>query len=431
MLQFPLPLDTLPDCHSPLVIGFSGGLDSSVLLHRLAHEPTLRTRDLFAVHIHHGLHPDADAWQQHCVETCAQWQIALKCIQVNILRNSKDGLEAAAREARFAAFAQTMPAGGILVLAHHLDDQAETVLLRALRGSGVDGLSAMRPWRVFADGWLWRPLLALPRTHLQDYARAHGLRWIEDPSNTESRFDRNYLRHEVMSRLSARWPHAAANLARVAELQAQAQDLLDANDQAQLPTCQTGSPDTLSVSRLLRFPPHRRARLLRAWVTNLGLPPLPGHAITHIETDLLSPTPGAHAQFRWRHAALTRWRDLLHAGSMRAPLPPDFTCLWHPHTPLILPGGERLQLTASTPMPADLCWCVHARHGGERIILPGRTHSHSLKHVLQQRAIPPWVRPRLPLISSLEGELLAAGDLIYSAAFLQWLHTHKARLDWV
>jgi len=423
-----LPPAALHDHPGPLLIGFSGGLDSSVLLHLVAHDPALRTRTISALHVHHGLHPDADHWQQHCHAVCTQWQVPLRCIRVEVPRSSGDGLEAAAREARHAAFAAELPPDGILVLAHHQDDQAETVLLRALRGSGVDGLAAMRAWRAFADGWLWRPLLALPRARLLEYARAHALRWIEDPGNSESRFDRNYLRHEVMPRLTARWPHAAARLAHVATLQAEAQELLDLDTKRLLASCAADTPDTLSVSRLHQFSPPRRARLLRTWVLNLNLPPLPGQAITRIEPDLLPAAPGPHARFRWRQAELTRWRDLLHAGPVRAPLPPDFACRWHPSTPLPLPAGDRLALVSASPIAADLCWQVHARRGGERIVLPGRSHSHSLKHVLQHRAIPPWTRARLPLVSSLEGELLAAGDQVYSAAFSQWLQTRKARL---
>jgi len=429
-ISLPIPLDALHDHPGPLLIGFSGGLDSSVLLHRLAHAPTLRPRTISALHVHHGLHPNADLWQQHCRKVCAQWQVALDCIRVEVPRHSGNGLEAAAREARHAAFAQALPTGGILVLAHHQDDQAETVLLRALRGSGVDGLAAMRPWRGFAGGWLWRPLLSLSRAQLLDYAHSHGLRWIEDPSNTDPGFDRNYLRHKVIPQLTTRWPQAAARLAHVAALQAEAQALLDADAQDHLAACTAGAADTLSVSRLNQFSRPRRARLVRQWIAALGLPPLPGHALARIETDLLLPNPGPHARFHWRQSALTRWRDLLHAGPVRAPLPPDFTCLWHPHTPLPLPGGGQLTLASPAPVAAELCWQVHARRGGERIVLPGRRHSHTLKHVLQQRAIPPWVRARLPLISTPEGELMAAGDQVYSSAFTHWLDAHQARLIW-
>jgi len=426
-----LPLESLHAHPGPVLVGFSGGLDSSVLLHWLAHTPELRTRRLSALHIHHGLHPAADAWQQHCQQVCAKWQVPLHCIRVNVCKDSGHGLEAAARHARHAAFAAELPSGGILALAHHQDDQAETVLLRALRGSGVEGLAAMRPWRTFADGWLWRPLLDAPRARLIDYAHAHGLNWVEDSSNSDPQFDRNWLRHEIMPRLNARWPHAAARLAHVATLQGEALSLLEADTRPLLTHCLAGTSDTLSVSRLLQLPAPRRALLLRAWVQDLGLPPLRGHAMTRIETTLLHPDPGPYVRFRWQQAELIRWRDLLHAGPVRAPLPPGFACRWNPSTALDLPGGAQLVLTASRPIPADLCWQVHARCGGERITLPGRRHSHTLKHVLQQRAIPPWIRTRLPLLSDSDGTLLAAGDQVHSAAFAHWLRAHQAQLRWV
>jgi len=432
--RLPIALDVVHAHSGPLVVGFSGGLDSSVLLHRLRHDPALRTRSVSAVHVHHGLSPDADLWQQHCEQVCAQWRTPLRCIRVDVQRAGGEGLEAAARDARYAAFAQALPVDGILALAQHQDDQAETVLLRALRGSGVDGLVAMRRWRALASGWLWRPLLDLPRTRLLAYARAHGIRWIEDPSNTGTQFDRNYLRHQVMPVLAARWPHAAARLAHVAALQSEAQALLDADSAALLDACLSDAPDTLHVTRLRQYPPARRALLLRAWVARLGLPPLPGHAMTRIETGLLGAASGAHARFQWRQAELTRWRDLLHAGRVRAPLPADFRRHWNPRIPLSLPDGGQLALTSPDPVPVpvpdDLIWSVHARRGGERIVLPGRQHSHSLKHVFQQRAIAPWIRDHLPLLSTPEGVLLAAGDRIYSALFERWLHQHRARLVW-
>jgi len=443
----PIALDGLCQSAGPVLVGFSGGLDSSVLLHRLNQQTTLAGR-LRAIHVHHGLHPEADAWQRHCETVCAAWSIPLTCIRVEVNHHSGTGLEAAARAARHAAFSDAMEPGAILALAHHQDDQAETVLMRALRGSGVDGLAAMRTWRTFANGWLWRPLLGVPRAHLLAWASAHDLTWIDDPSNADPRFERNYLRREIMPRLAARWPHAAARLAQAAELQAQAQELLIAEDTTALAACQTDAPDTLEVPRLRQFPPERRARLLRRWLQTLQLPALPGHAIARIERELLAPSVPGQASFRWGagHAAplepaagqsspastgtaeLRRWRNLLHAGIPRPPLPPEFSRQWHPRTPLHLPDGRQLLLTAQRPIADNVLWRVHARRGGERITLPGRTHSHTLKHLLQHHAIPPWQRTHLPLLSANDGELLAAGENIISARLSDWLHAHQATL---
>jgi tRNA(Ile)-lysidine synthase len=193
-----------------ILVGYSGGLDSSVLLHLLADDADARRNGLRAIHVHHGLHPDADAWAAHCERECAALGLPLQVVRVEVDRDSGLGIEGAAREARHRAFAEALRDGEILALAHHRDDQAETFLLRALRGSGVDGLASMRPWRAHAPGWSWRPLLDIARDALRDHAATHGVRWIDDPGNNEAAFDRNFLRNEVMPLLRQRWPHAAA-----------------------------------------------------------------------------------------------------------------------------------------------------------------------------------------------------------------------------
>ena len=211
-------------------VALSGGRDSTVLLHRLAQDPDLQRRGLGAVHVHHGLQPEADAWVAHCAAACAALDVPLQVRHVRVDATRGEGPEAAARHARREAFAAVMAPGDILATAHHLEDQAETFLLRALRASGPDGLAGMRPWRRFGPGWQWRPLLRTPRDALQAYALAHGLRWIEDPSNARTDADRNFLRHDILPRLRLRWPQADAAFARSATLSAEAADLLARQD---------------------------------------------------------------------------------------------------------------------------------------------------------------------------------------------------------
>lgn len=423
-MPFALPA---PPRDRPLLVGFSGGLDSSVLLHRLASLPAARGRGLRALHVHHGLHPEADAWAAHCQAACDSLGVPLQVVRVRIDPGSGLGREGAARAARHAAFAQALQDDEILALAHHLDDQAETFLLRALRGSGVDGLAAMRAWRPYARGWLWRPLLELPRAALADHARAHGLRWLEDPTNTDPSFDRNFLRDQVLPLLQRRWPQAASQLARSASLAAQAADLLGAEDASLLATLRL-APDTLRADALRALTPARRARALRHWIASLGLPPLPGQAVARIERELLDSPRAATPRFDWHGARLQRWRDQLHAGRLCALLPPEWEARWDGATPLMLPTGDCLQLLGCTGFDAPLR--VHARRGGERILLPGRAHSHALKHVLQAVGLPPWRRERLPLLSADDGTLLAAGDGILAAPLADWLQARGARLHW-
>jgi tRNA(Ile)-lysidine synthase len=412
-----------------LVVALSGGLDSTVLLHALAAMPAARARGLRALHVHHGLHADADAWQHHCETTCRALQVPLRSVNVDVARDGDEGLEAAARHARHAAFADELGAGEVLVLAHHRDDQAETFLMRALRGSGVDGLGAMQPWRAFARGWLWRPLLDRPRAELQAYALAHGLRWIEDPGNIDTRFDRNFLRQRVLPLLRERWPQADASFARSAALCADATALLDEGDRHALAQLRTADPRVLDRDALRALAPARRARVLRRWIAELGLPPLPIEGIAHVEAEILPARDDADPQFAWHGVAIRAWRDLLHADRRYPTLPSDWRCEWDGSAPVLLPGGGEFGLVGGSRFDAPLV--VHARQGGERITLPARDHSHALKHVLQDLGVPPWERERLPLLSDTRGELLAAGDLVYSAGFDSWLRRNGARLYWL
>ncbi len=415
----PLPSDS---ANSPILVGLSGGLDSSVLLHLLANSP-LRANGLRAIHVHHGLHSDADAWAAHCESLCAEFDIPSTTVRVEV-RNDGDGPEAAARAARHAAFERELRDGEILALAHHQGDQAETFLLRALRGSGPDGLGATRPWRGFGRGWLWRPLLAQPRDALRVYAVAHGLRWIEDPSNEDARFDRNFLRQRVLPLLHERWPHADSAFARSAALVAEAADALAHIDDAALDALIDG--DSLPASALHTLPAQARARLLRRWIAHLDLPPLPADGVRRIESELLPAAEDRIPHYDWRDARIVRWRGRLHAIRHGDAWPPDWRRDWDGAVPIRLPDASTLALEGAPRFDAAVQ--VRARVGGERIVLPGRKHSHQLKHVLQDRGLPPWERARLPLLFAGDGTLLAAGSDILAAPFAEWLDHHGARL---
>ncbi len=413
---------------APLLVGLSGGLDSTVLLHALAQDPQTRAQGLRAVHVHHGLHSSAGKWASHCAEFCDALEVPLIVVEVIVERDGGEGLEAAARKARYAAFENLLEPDGILITAHHRDDQAETFLLRALRGSGPDGLAAMRPWRKFAAGKHWRPLLDTPRSELLAYANQHGLAWLEDPSNEDLRHDRNFLRQRVLPLLRERWPQVDAAFTRSAVLSADAVELLEREDALALAMARTADPRALSVTALLELPATRRARALRRWIDELGLPPLPGEGVEQIETDLLPARADAQARFEWRDGVIERWRDLLHAQRRREPLPVEWNAEWNGQEPLPLPGGDLLRLEGVAAFPSPLR--VFARQGGERIALPGRANSHTLKNLLQELGVPPWEREALPLLSNESGELVAIADLAYSAGFDTWLREAGARLHW-
>jgi tRNA(Ile)-lysidine synthase len=426
----PLPADA---AQAPVVVGFSGGLDSSVLLHRLAHDSALRARGLRALHVDHGLHPDSRAWAARAEATCVAMGVAIRIVTVDVPRDSGLGPEAAAREARRAAFAAELRPGEALALAQHRDDQAETFLLRALRASGPEGLASMRVWTRFDAGWLWRPLLDTPRDALAAYARQHGLSWLEDPSNDDPRFDRNFLRHRIMPMLRERWPHADAALARAAELAAEASDLLGEEDETALADARLHHGTALSRQALLAIAPARRARVLRRWVQACSAPPLPAEGLARIERELLPAAPDRLPAFAWHGHEIVAWRDGLYCIEARArgtrTLPPSTSLAWDGREPLTLANGDRLVLYGAAALPWPVR--VHLRRGGEGIRLPGRTHHHALKHVLQDRSVPPWERERMPLLSRDDGELIAAGDGIVSAELEHWLQATGAGLRWL
>ena len=417
----PLPL-------APLVMGFSGGLDSTVLLHALAALPATRMQGLRALHVHHGLHADADAWAMHCEHICAALDIPLRVLRVVVVANG-DGPEADARAARYAAFRDAIVGDEILALAQHRDDQAETVLLRLLRGAGGDGLSAMRSVSKRDGLNLWRPLLDISRDDIRAYADAHALRWIEDPSNTDTRFERNFLRLRVLPQLRERWPQAAASLARSAVLLAEQAELLHEEAARRLAMMRSSQPHTLSVLKLLEQPRPWRARVLRQWLHELQLPPPSSNILDAIEGELLPARGDAEARVAWAGAELRRWSDRLHAQRTQQPLPQNLSIAWDGRAALQLPGGDALALEGAEAFDEPVE--IRARQGGEQLRLPGRAHRHSLKHALQQHDIPPWERERLPLLFASDGELLAAGDLLLSARMESWLRERAATLRWL
>ncbi len=418
----PQALDPVPE--GPVAVALSGGLDSTVLLHLLAARDDMRAQGLRALHVDHALHADSATWTAHCRALCTGLGIGFESRRIDV-QPQGEGLEAAARAARHAAFLDWLRPGETLALAHHRDDQAETVLLRLLRGAG-DGLAAMRAHRPFGQGTLWRPLLAWPRAELLAWAQAQGLRWLDDPSNASERHDRNFLRHRVLPLIGERWPQASAALARSAGLLATQADLLAGEDRRRLAMLQGLDPARLDLPGLMSQPAAWRDRLLRAWVRALDLPPLPGDAPATIKGELLAERAESRGEFRWSGAVIRRWRDGLHAGPVRPPLPEDWCVGWDGATPLALPGGGALALEPAHRFDAPAQ--VRARRGGERIVLPGRGHSSDLKQVLQDLGVPPWERARLPLLFAADGELLAAGDVVVSARLTDWLQAIPGRL---
>lgn len=383
-----------------LLTAFSGGLDSSVLLHLLTQlrrqQPDIVLR---AVHVHHGLSHLADNWVAHCQRQCERWQIPLAVHYVR-LDDRSGGIEAAARTARYAAFSTTLQADEALLTAQHLDDQCETLLLALKRGSGPTGLSAMAARTRLGDNPLLRPLLGISRQQLETYARQHQLSWIEDDSNQDLRFDRNFLRLRILPLLNQRWPHFAAAAARSASLCAEQEQLLDELLAEQL--SQLLHPDnSLELTGLQDCSPARRYALLRRWIALFGvtMPARDGmHRLWH---EVALSREDAEPQLQLGDYQIRRFRRRLYLLPLLADLS-DQQLPWSGRDALPLPDGLGMLVAGEgecrvrLPRQHEQVSVRFAAKGRVRII--GRSGSRPLKKLWQELAVPPWQRQRIPLL---------------------------------
>ena len=382
-------------------IGFSGGLDSTVLLHALAHlnlPVTLR-----ALHINHQISPDADAWQHQCQQFCAQLNVTFLAEKVQV-KNSGKGIEDAAREARYKVFERFVGEGDYLFTAHHGNDQAETLLLRLLRGTGPRGLAAIAGERRLASGGiLIRPLLHFLRTELEVYARDQQLNWVDDESNQDDHYDRNFLRNQVMPLLQSRWPVFMRKWQQTAELCAQQENLLEEFVQQDLARANIRIQrvgQSIDLLWLKSLSSTRRQNLLRFWLRKANCESPETVHWQQLETQLFNAREDANIDISWGNYSLRPYQDRLFL------LPVEFPVLELQFIDTIATGNA-----ASNYLRVDLPGLqIRYRVGGERCKPAGRNHSQTLKKLLQEYQLEPWLRYTLPLVYS-EENLVAVGDL--------------------
>ncbi len=395
-------------CH----LALSGGLDSCVLLHLLASLRDSLPWSLHAIHVNHGLQVVADLWQAHCESLCEQYRIPLQVVQLSLSPAAGESIEAVAREARYRALAERIGPGELLLTAQHQDDQAETLLLQLLRGSGPAGLAAMPALSRFYAGWLVRPLLDTPRSSLEIYARQHQLSWDEDPSNRDLRFDRNFIRHQVMPLLHSRWPAAAATLSRAARFSGELLMLAKEEAEEDLARARRSAQGDLSVKALEGFDSVRLRNLLRHWITQTGAPLPSSKKLSRIEREAVHGRTDANPLIAWGGWEVRRYRDRLWLGRSLPTCASTTTLVWQDRTRLLLPVGLGTLVAESGPGGIDSeRWGrarieVRFRQGGERCQPAGQAHHRPLKKLFQEWGVPPSERGRQPLVY-LDGELAA------------------------
>lgn len=380
-------------------MAFSGGRDSSVLLHALAEARAERLIGrLSAIHVHHGLQAEADAWARRCEQVCADLGVSLRVERVQIDPDHRAGPEAAAREARYTVLRRLLGSDEILATAHHRDDQAETFLIRALRGSGTQGLAGMRAWQRFAAGWLWRPFLHLPGETLACEAKRRRLSFVEDPHNEDPAFLRSFLRHSVLPTLASRLPGMSGNLARCAELSAEASLLLD--DLARLDLAHLAQGRGLSISGLAAQTPERARNAVRGWLRSQGLSPPPSSVLARLHPELIEAAADREPKLAWPGGELRRYRDGLYAGPPLPPAPGPLELPWSvaAPAPTLPPGCGTLRVGSTSITTPDSGWSLHFGVTGERLRLAAGGHRQSLKNLFQAAGVPPWVRVRTPFL---------------------------------
>ena len=403
-------------------VALSGGLDSTVLLCALARlrEAGALSLPLRAVHVDHGLYAESRAWSAACASLAASESIPCSRVGVDARAAVGESPEAAARAARYAQFRAGLAHGEVLLTAHHADDQLETILLQWLRGGGLRAVAGMRPCVRFGPGWHARPLLDVPRDDLRDWAERQRLQWLEDPSNLDTRFDRNYLRLEVLPALRARWPAAARTAARVAEYAAEALELERSLAATDLRDVSDGI--TVSMTRLARLAPARQRAVLRAWLKALVLPLPSARTLAALRHDMAAAAVDRVPKVEWPGVVVRRYRGRLYAESARDERFAEGTWRIADASEWVLGPDCALELVAATGrglsrdrLPADV-QVVARTDGAEFRAADAAAHRRPLRKWFQEHGVLPWRRDALPLLC-VDGRIVAIADISCAAEF--------------
>lgn len=421
-------LKSLPPSNTYLV-GFSGGADSTALLYALKQLEQQLEAPLKAVHINHAIHADADLWQEHCENFCRRHKITLICLGINLENRTGKGLEAEARQLRYEALSALLDVGDSLLTAHHADDQAETLLLNLMRGSGVDGLSAMPQSRPLGAGVLLRPLLDFENTELIKYLQENDIDWLEDPSNQLLLHDRNFVRLEVMPLLESRWHGVSKRMLLTRNAMTEARSLLERLADEYLDQY-LRHPLVLQIAAQLDKDPALFKLAIRRWLKQSGLPSIPVRSLESLYGQMFEAGDGQKIRIQWGGWLLRLFQNQLWL-QQDVDMPPCPHIEWPAGQAVIELGGEHGKLTLGGPgtqgPPAG--FVLGNRQNCKVNTLEQGAHHKRLKNLFQSTGIPGWCRDSIPLCT-LRGELVAIGDWCFSDGFAAWMTENQVKLSW-
>lgn len=404
-----------------ILVAYSGGLDSHVLLHLLA-SINSDEFELRAIYINHGLQSEAVEWANHCNNICQDLAVPYTCVELNLSIAKGESVEEVARKARYESIHKNLLKDEILVTAHHQNDQAETLLLQLFRGAGVQGLASMPVVGEFRSEnrthFHIRPLLSASRTSLELYAQQHHLKHIEDPSNKDTTFDRNFLRQDIMPLLRERWLGLDKTISRAASIQAETKSLLDELASDLLPDVLSNSVYNYSIKAsnklslapidILALREHslpKQRLLLRYWITQQGFMSPSDTKLTHVFSNLIEAADDKQPLLKWSGVELRRYQQHLYIMSSLTAHDESQIIFWNTDQPLEIPSLALIidptEIDSSKGdsygINDDQDITVRFRQGGEKIEIAERGNI-SLKNLLQEHKVPPWMRSRLPLI---------------------------------
>ena len=430
-----------------LYVGYSGGLDSHVLIHVMVE--LVGKKKVTAVHVNHQLSANSDTWQEHCEDICLELGVDIICKTVSI-KNRGTGIEDAAREARYGIFEKLLKKNDLLILAHHADDQIETMLFRLFRGSGIKGMSGMPISRLLGNGELFRPLLPFFRRDLESYASANQINWIEDDSNLDISFDRNFIRHKLIPTINERWPNSSFQLNRSANIFAESDFLINVLAQKDFAIVTEVSERvgwSISINKLNGFEIIRQKNILKYWFSLHNLT-LPSYAVLdNVLDQMISSKIDAEPVVSWGDLQLRRFNKKLYLLPFNFDDPnysfkkkkglellEKYSIKWDGSSQLILPDSSSLcvkrKMKGGLRIDVKKNLEIRFRSGGERCKPKGRSGSNTLKKLFQEYSLEPWLRNNVPLIY-IDNYLAAVGDLWICDEFCAEPDELGIQLEWL
>jgi len=390
------------DVNKSICIAYSGGIDSTVLLHAVSIACASTGHSHKAIHVNHQLHADSQLWEQHCIQQAKIFNVAIENLKVDVTQYRDHGIEGAAREARYQAFTEALTVHDVLLTAHHADDQIETVLLQLFRGTGVQGLAGCAQARTLGNALLMRPLLDVSRQDIESYAQKHQLNWLNDPSNDSLIHDRNYLRHEIMPMLHSRWQGLRETIGRSTQWQSESANMLDYLASTDL----LGAIDEnnlLTIENIAGLDNVRLKNALRGWIRRSGCSMPSAEVLERVINDAIYSREDCEPCIRWQNNEIRKYRGCLYLQNVITEHDPTQTYEWDLQKSLVISSP---QMTLTRQQLEDFGLdvtgidqlSVRFRVGGEIMRPRGRGCQKELKALFQEAGIEPWLRDRIPLL---------------------------------